>query len=100
MNAFDERMQQLRARFAERSLRERDELGAAMAAGDHATAIRVLHSLAGNAGMFGYPRLSTAARQFEVALESLAAEVETGRMLQEVMDEFPEHQRAGADEAE
>jgi HPt (histidine-containing phosphotransfer) domain-containing protein len=100
MDRFDERMQQLRARFAERSLGEREELGAAIAAGDHATAIRVLHSLAGNAGMFGYPGLSTAARQLEVALESSAPEVETGRMLQEVMDEFPKRERAGRDEAE
>jgi two-component system sensor histidine kinase/response regulator len=98
MNAFDERMQQLRARFAERSLGEREELGAAMGADDHATAIRILHSLAGNAGMFGYPGLSTAARQLEVALESAAADGDIERMLQKLMDEFPKRQRANADE--
>ncbi len=102
MDAFSERMQQLRTRFTERALRERDELQAALSTGDHATAIRILHSLAGNAGMFGYPKLSVAARELEEALErrgeGSGPDRDLPQMLQELWDEFPGRQGAVATE--
>ena len=89
MDAFAERMQQLRIRFAERALCERDELQTALSAGDHATAIRILHSLAGNAGLFGHPELGDAARDLEQALERGAGDGETRTMVQRLMQQFP-----------
>jgi len=77
MTVFDERMQLLRARFVAQSLGERSTLEGALASRDHETAARILHSLAGNAGMFGFPGLSAASRELE---EALAAEAEGAEM--------------------
>src|SRR5690606_26482315 len=62
-------MDELQGRFADRSAAEREELQAAWAADDRDVLKRLAHSLAGSAGLFGYPDLSNAARDLEAALD-------------------------------
>jgi len=99
MDAFAQRMTLLRARFNERALVDEAELEAAMMAGDFGAATRILHSLAGNAGMFGYPALSKAARDLEQAIESRGPDADIPRLLREVVDQIPGRERAASDNA-
>ncbi|WP_409020874.1 Hpt domain-containing protein [Brevundimonas vesicularis] len=51
----------LKARFSKRILADADEIVQAMREGDYATLERVIHGLAGAAGLFGYSALSASA---------------------------------------
>ena len=76
MNDFDQRMAALRARFARRCPSDAAALRAACTARDRAELRRILHAVAGNAGVFGYPELSASARRIEEALEGGAPEAQ------------------------
>ena len=65
MSDFDARMGQLRARFLERATAEREQLAAALGAGDLASLERLAHGLSGSAGVFGFSQISRAAQQLE-----------------------------------
>ena len=69
MTDFDDRMRLLRQRFAERALEDRAALLDALAAGDLPEVRRIVHSLAGAGGTFGYPDVSVAAQRIEDALD-------------------------------
>ncbi len=60
MDEFERRMDALRSRFVERAAADAAALRGAWAARDMESIRRIAHSLAGNAGMFGHPRLSKA----------------------------------------
>jgi len=70
MTGFDDRMAELRTRFVERAKEDRAALTAALVEGDHAAVRRIAHSLAGNAGIFGFPGITDAARAIEDALDA------------------------------
>lgn len=69
MEDFERRMEVLRARFVQRAQGDAQILRQAWDVRDDETLRRVSHSLAGNAGLFGQPQLSEAARQLEEALQ-------------------------------
>ena len=69
MTGFEDRMAALRARFVERAGEDRAVMSAALHAGDHAAMRRIAHSLAGNAGIFGFTEITGAARAIEDALD-------------------------------
>jgi len=89
MDPFADRMEQLRTRFRQRATGDGEALKVAIAAKDRDTAIHILHSLAGNAGMFGYPALSTIASELEQAIASGAPEVDVLAKLQQLAGELP-----------
>jgi HPt (histidine-containing phosphotransfer) domain-containing protein len=62
-------METLRARFRGRAGDEAQRLIAALDAGDRSEILRVSHSLAGNAGMFGFAALGQQAALSERAIE-------------------------------
>lgn len=82
MNDFDQRMAALRARFAGRCPTDAAALRAAWTVRDRAEMRRILHAVAGNAGVFGYPDLSASARRIEDAIEREAPEAEFSADLQ------------------
>lgn len=57
----EERMAALKARFVARAAEEVEALEAALADGEVERIGAVSHSLAGSAGLFGFPRISAAA---------------------------------------
>lgn len=69
MNEYEQRMAVLQARFAARCPGDAAALRQAWRARDQPEVRRILHGLAGNAGIFGYHQLSSAARSIEQALE-------------------------------
>ena len=62
-------MEQLRVRFRERLVAERDVLAEALGAGDREQVRAVCHRMAGAAGMFGSPDLSALASELEALIE-------------------------------
>lgn len=62
-------METLRGRFRDRAGDEAQRLVAALEAGDRPEILRVSHSLAGNAGMFGFAALGEQAAFTEQAIE-------------------------------
>lgn len=70
MSEFDDRLTELRARFLARAADDYAALRAARDAGDCETIRRIAHSLAGGAGIFGFPEISAAARVVEEADEN------------------------------
>lgn len=69
MSAFDDRLAALRARFLARAADDHAALTAARDAGDREAIRSIAHSLAGGAGIFGFPEVSAAARALEEADE-------------------------------
>ncbi|MGK6354658.1 Hpt domain-containing protein [Sphingomonas sp. DT-207] len=69
MSDFDDRLAGLRARFLARAADDHAALAAAREAGDREAIQRIVHSLAGGAGIFGFPEISAAARAVEEAGE-------------------------------
>lgn len=70
MSAFEDRFAELRAKFAERSLSDRDRLKAAFDHNDREGLKQIAHSLAGNGGLFGYPQVSAAGLALEEAIDN------------------------------
>ncbi len=64
---------QLRAAYVPRLRAQLDELDARLGAGQLADATRLAHKIAGAAGSYGLPEVSTIARRVEEALEGGAA---------------------------
>lgn len=89
MNDFEQRIEALKARFVERAAADRSALDHAWVTRDDDTLRRISHSLAGNAGLFGYPKLSDAARDLEEALDRPAPEEQLRRKLDAVMAQIP-----------
>ena len=89
MNDFEQRMATLKARFIERAAADRGALADAWTARDAEAIRRISHSLAGNAGMFGFPELSATARELEEALEKPAPEEQLRLKLDAVMAQIP-----------
>jgi len=90
MNDFDQRMAALRARFAGRCPTDAAALRAAWTVRDRAEMRRILHAVAGNAGVFGYPDLSASARRIEDAIEREAPEAEFSADLQVLLLDMEE----------
>lgn len=67
MNALEERIAALAAKFAGGAPEQREALSAALAAGDSATLVARAHKLAGIAGMVGYGEIGEAALALEDA---------------------------------
>ena len=65
---LSERMGAFRQRFLERARRDRADIAAAWEAGDRASLAGLCHSLAGNAGMFGFKELGLLAGRVESAV--------------------------------
>ena len=80
MNDFDTRMAELRVRFAARAAGQRAELESALAAGHRDELRRLAHSLAGSAGIFGFPQISADARALEEAVDEGATMDELRRL--------------------
>lgn len=89
MDDFERRMDALRARFAERAVVDRAALCAAWEADDRDALLRTAHSLAGNAGLFGHPRLSEAARLLEEALGESTSDEQVRMQLDAVLAHLP-----------
>lgn len=70
MSAFEDKMEQLRARFRLRAASERDLLTRALNDGDRDEIRRIAHGLAGTAGVFGYGEISRDALMLEEAVDS------------------------------
>lgn len=66
----DPQMGDLRRLFLARLRAERTEIEAARTARDAASALPILHRMAGSAGIFGFPDLSRAAGECEDAVRS------------------------------
>ncbi len=81
-------MAALRSRFAERCSSDAAILRKAWEERDAIELRQVLHSVAGNAGVFGYTALSASARQIEEALDSgsidAMIEGELGKLLRDM----------------
>ena len=69
MNSFDDRMTELRKRFAERSRSERDSIAAAYERRDRSELQHIAHGLAGNGGLFGFPEISRAGQMLDETLD-------------------------------
>lgn len=89
MDEFERRMDALRSRFVERAATDAAALRSAWAERDAEAVRRIAHSLAGNAGMFGHPRLSEAASALEEALTPAASEDELEPRLEAVLQLIP-----------
>lgn len=73
MEGFEQRMEALRSRFAERCATDAARLKDAWAARDLRAVEQLVHGLAGSAGIFGHDELSSAASETERAMaEGLA----------------------------
>lgn len=86
MTGFDDRLADLRARFVERVGKDRAAMSAALDAKDHIAMRRIAHSLTGNAGIFGFPEITDAARAIEDALDSKASGDTLRRLCRELDD--------------
>lgn len=91
MDEFERRMEALRSRFVERAAADAAALRDAWAARDMESIRRIAHSLAGNAGMFGHPRLSKAAGALEDALTPPLSEDGVLRNLDAVLALIPDN---------
>lgn len=92
MDDFERRMEALKLRFAERAGADRTALNDAWVARDDDAIRRISHSLAGNAGMFGYSDLGDAARELEEALDRLAPAEHLQQKLDAVLAKIPANQ--------
>lgn len=96
MTDFEDKMAELRHRFVARGPAMLEELRGALAAQDREAVRGLAHRLAGNAGMFGFPRVSEAAAELESAAIDGHAETvelqgeELARMLQNLVTGEPE----------
>lgn len=68
-SAYEQRMAELRTRFAVRAGEDRRKISEALAAGDRPGARRLAHGLAGIAGTFGHGELGERAYELERALD-------------------------------
>jgi HPt (histidine-containing phosphotransfer) domain-containing protein len=75
MNDFDARMTELRARFAEEAKKDRERLIKALADDDYHLIRSIAHSMAGRAGLFGFPEVSEKAAALESALDNEPAQL-------------------------
>jgi HPt (histidine-containing phosphotransfer) domain-containing protein len=89
MDDFERRMEALKARFIERAAADRAALDQAWAARDDDAIRRISHSLAGNAGMFGFSDLGEAARELEEALDRTVPEDQLQAKLDAVLAKIP-----------
>ncbi|MBO9518900.1 MAG: Hpt domain-containing protein [Porphyrobacter sp.] len=89
MKQFEEKMALLRTRFVARAQTEVAELREAHRQGDMTTMRRIAHSLAGNAGLFGWPEFGAHARELESVLEQAAANEEILPKLEALIAEMP-----------
>lgn len=78
-------MAEFRERFLERSARNAESIGQALAAGDHATIRIVCHGLSGSAGMFGFADVGTLAEAVEQAVDRGAGEDEVRRLSEDLL---------------
>lgn len=69
MSAFDERMQQLRKRYAGRAAEDGEALASARASEEWAEVRRIAHGLAGTGAVFGFPKVSATAEQLEEGVD-------------------------------
>ena len=67
MSAMDDRMAALRTRFRTGLVQEAEQLEDRLSAGDLQAARRIVHGMAGRAGMFGFPELGAMALQADEA---------------------------------
>ena len=74
MSGWDERMEQLRARFRARAAEDRARLVTALGSGDRAAVRSIAHGLSGSGGTFGFPEVSAAAETVELLAEPEGAE--------------------------
>ncbi|HEY0627096.1 MAG TPA: Hpt domain-containing protein [Allosphingosinicella sp.] len=86
MSAFDERMAQLRARFVVRAAEQREQLTAALMAGDRDEVRRLAHGLSGSAGVFGFPEISVDAQAVEEAVDEGASDEELKPLASKLLD--------------
>ncbi|WP_162249623.1 Hpt domain-containing protein [Altererythrobacter sp. Root672] len=82
-------MDALRTRFITRARTEIAALREAHRQHDEPAMRKIAHSLAGNAGLFGWPDLSARARELEDALVQPASQDEVESRLEAVMAEMP-----------
>jgi HPt (histidine-containing phosphotransfer) domain-containing protein len=75
MKDFHARMAELRARFAEEAEKDRERLIKALADDDRPTIRSIAHSMAGRAGLFGFPEVSEKAAALESALDNEPAQL-------------------------
>ncbi|UXN63705.1 Hpt domain-containing protein [Phyllobacterium sp. A18/5-2] len=72
---MEDKLNELRQRFLERCgtnlplLRAGYSIGEAAPVGEQADFLRLIHSLAGSGGMFGFPAISNAAMELETVLQ-------------------------------
>lgn len=85
MTQFDQKMDALRTRFISRASSEIAALCEAHLEHDEAAMRRIAHSLAGNAGLFGWPELGQRAREFEELLDRPASAEEVRAKLDAVL---------------
>ncbi|HEX6866381.1 MAG TPA: Hpt domain-containing protein [Caulobacteraceae bacterium] len=78
MNAFEQRMSELRAQFVARLRQDRTELAAAVRDMDRAGIATVAHRLAGGAGIYGLAELGRLAARVEDAAPDAAEDALTG----------------------
>ncbi|MBT2133023.1 Hpt domain-containing protein [Croceibacterium sp. LX-88] len=95
MTQFEQRMEVLRARFIARCRTEVSELRGAFQQDDLTTLRRIGHSLAGNAGLFGFPRLSVRARELEDAIDRARSAEDVRANLDAVIAEMPDEPDRG-----
>ena len=79
---FEDRLAELRKTFGSRSQADRDKLKAAFESGAREDMMEIAHSLAGNGGLFGFPDISAAAHELELAIARGVA----GQQLREVVE--------------
>lgn len=89
MTQFDQKMEALRTRFISRAGSEIAALCEAHIEQDDAAMRQIAHSLAGNAGLFGWPELGQRAREFEELLDRPASAEEVRAKLDAVLAAMP-----------
>lgn len=73
MSGFEDRMEQLRARFILRAQDEQAAIATAVAAMDRDEVKRIAHGLSGSAGVFGFAEIGNEAQAVEEAVDENAA---------------------------
>ena len=86
MGDFDSRMAELRARFVARLEDERGRLVAALRLDDREEVRRIAHGLSGSGGVFGFPEISAAAEEVEVAVDEGANEARVRELCARLLD--------------
>lgn len=86
MGELDARLASLAARFAAEAGRMAGVIETGLARHAWDDLIEPCHSLAGRAGMFGYPVIGDAARALEEAIEAKVAPTEKERLAAELLD--------------